>query len=103
MQNSKTFRRFLYRNASLLLLAAWLVTLSFIVDNYWSANSSIHSVQNKINTYINKQEKDLQKLANDTAAITKIVQGNYNEDYLAGLTQKKYFLFIYASDRKSVV
>ena len=98
MQNSKTFRRFLYRNASLLLLAAWLVTLSFIVDNYWSANSSIHSVQNKINTYINKQEKDLQKLANDTAAITKIVQGNYNEDYLAGLTQKKYFLFIYAPD-----
>ena len=83
MPNSKTFRRFLFKNAYLLLIAAWLVTLSFIVDNYWSANSSIHSVQSKISTYIHKQEKDLKKLSKDTAAIEQIIQGTYTEDYLA--------------------
>jgi len=81
-----------------LLIAAWLVTLSFIVDNYWSANSSIYSVQNKISTYIHKQEKDIAKIAADSAVINKIVQGNYSEEFLARLIKKKYYLFFYASD-----
>jgi len=98
LPNSKTFRRFLFKNAYLLLIAAWLVTLSFIVDNYWSANSSIHSVQSKISTYIHKQEKDLKKLSKDTAAIEQIIQGTYSEDYLAQLIKKKYFVFFYADD-----
>ena len=93
-----TFRRFLNKNAYLLLLAAWLVTLSFIVDNYWSANSSIHSVQNKLSTYVHKQEEELKKLANDTAAIDRIVQGTYSEEFLQQLIHKKYFVFFYAND-----
>ncbi len=93
-----TFQRFLYKNAYLLLLAAWFVTLSFIVDNYWSANSSIHSVQNKLSTYVHKQEKEIQSLVNDTAVIKKIVQGNYSEPFLDELIQKKYFIFFYVPD-----
>ncbi|MEO6488520.1 MAG: HAMP domain-containing sensor histidine kinase [Ferruginibacter sp.] len=85
-------------NAYLLLLAAWLVTLSFIVDNYWSANASVYTVQSKISSYIQKQEIDLQKVAADTAFIKKVVGGKYDEAFLKRLTSKKYFLFFYAPD-----
>lgn len=98
MQHTITLRRFFYKNAYLLLLAAWLVTLSFIVDNYWSANASLHSVQNKITSHIQQQEKDFQALANDTTVINKIVRGTYPEEFINSLTRKKYFVFFYAPD-----
>ena len=98
MQKSITFKRFLYKNSYILLAAAWFVTLSFIVDNYWSANSSIKSVQNKISSYIHDQEKDIQMLVTDNTTIPKIISGNYSEDYIRSIIQKKYFLFFYATD-----
>ncbi len=98
MQKSITFRHVLYKNAYFLLAAAWLVTLSFIVDNYWSANSSIKSVQNKVNSYILDQEEDIEKLVNDNKTIPAIIGGNYSKDFLEEITQKKYFLFLYNID-----
>ncbi len=98
MQKTITFKRFLYRNAYLLLAAAWFVTLSFIVDNYWSANASIKSVQHKISSYVNEQEREIHKLVNDNITIPKITGGNYTDEYIKNITRKKYFLFFYASD-----
>lgn len=98
MQKPITFKRFLIRNTNFLLAAAWFVTLSFIVDNYWSANASIRSVQNKISTYIHEQEKDIEKLVTDKKTIPTIISGNYTADYLKKITNKKYFIFIYAND-----
>ena len=98
MQNSLTFRRFLYKNAYLLLAAAWFVTLSFIVDNYWSANASIKSVQSKMSSYIHEQEKDIEKLATNNVAVKKLITGNYTDDYIIEIIRKKYFLFCYATD-----
>lgn len=98
MQKPITFKRFLFKNAYLLLAAAWFVTLSFIVDNYWSANSSITSAQAKISAYINGQEKDIDKLVNDKISIARLAKGNYSEEYIKAVIQKKYFLFLYAND-----
>lgn len=98
MQQKITFREFLNKYAYLLLLAAWLVTLSFIVDNYWSANASVNSVKKKISDYIHTQEKDLRKLSTDTVFINRVIAGKYNEITLDDLAAKKYFLFVYAPD-----
>ncbi|MEO6670733.1 MAG: hypothetical protein ABIN36_14725, partial [Ferruginibacter sp.] len=58
MQQSQTFRRFLYKNIYLLVLAAWLITISFAVENYWSVNASIATVQKELSNHIRSQEND---------------------------------------------
>lgn len=98
MVKSITFKRFFYKNAYLLLIAAWLVTLSFIVDNYWSANASVYTVEKKISNYIQRQEKDFEKLSTDTSFINKVVSGKYKESYLDDIASKKYFVFVYSPD-----
>ncbi len=98
MQKSITLKKFLYRNAYLLLAAAWFVTLSVIVDNYWSANSSIKSVQSKISSYVHAQEKDIYKLVNDNNIIPGIISGKYSESFIKEISQKSFYLFLYATD-----
>ena len=101
MQQTITFRRFLYKNIYLLVLAAWFITISFVVDNYWSANASIKTVQKKISNSIHKQENDFIKLVNDSAAIDKIRKGSFSVSYLESLVNKKYFVFFYSTDTTS--
>jgi len=93
-----TFKRFLYQYAYLLVIAAWLVTFSFIVDNYWSANASIQNVQKKFTAYVQSQERDFNSITNDTAQLSKILHRNYDEKFLRHFIDKKYFFFAYQSD-----
>lgn len=95
MQNNIPFRRFLIKHSYLLIAAAWLITISFIIDNYWSGNSSLSAVQGNIQSYIQKQEKDFDKLIADTSAISKINDNKYDERLLQKLTEKKYFFYRY--------
>lgn len=77
-----------------------MITFSFIVDNYWSANASISNVQNQISNYVQFQEKDFIKVAEDTAEITKILSRNYDEAFLRKYMEKAYFLFAYKSGNR---
>jgi signal transduction histidine kinase len=95
LQNKTTFLRFLYKNSYLLVIAAWLITLSFIIDNYWADNSSVKSVQKKIETYIHKQEKDFNAVATDSALLSKLVSKKFDEPFLNSITEKKYFFYLY--------
>ena len=95
MQNIKTFWRFLYKNSYLLVIAGWLITISFIIDNYWSDNSSVNSVKKYIETYIHQQEKDFEKLSADTTLLNKLTIKNYDESFLNAFTHKKYFFYLY--------
>jgi two-component system, NtrC family, nitrogen regulation sensor histidine kinase NtrY len=97
LQNNINFWQFLYKNGYLPVIAAWLVTLSFIIDNYWADNASVSSVQNKLQQYINQQQNDIAIVANDTALLNKLYQKQYNATTLQEFTQKKYFLFTYTS------
>ncbi len=101
MQQSTTFRSFLYKNTYLLVLAAWFITISFVVDNYWSVNASLNTVQKEISGNIHKQENDFVKLVNDSSAINKISSGNFSESFLQSLIRKKYFVFFYKTDTTS--
>lgn len=95
MQNNTTFWRFLYKNSYLPVIAAWLITLSFIIDNYWADNASVGSVQKKIEAYIHAQQTDFAALAADTATLQVLQQKKYDEVLLQKLTEKKYFFYQY--------
>jgi two-component system, NtrC family, nitrogen regulation sensor histidine kinase NtrY len=99
LQNDNSFKRRLLRNSYLLITAAWLITISFIIDNYWSGSSSPEAFQKNISSYIAKQENDFDAIARDTPLINKIANRNYNEVLLKELSEKKYFFFILSENQ----
>jgi len=95
LQNNNSFKRYFFRLGYLLIAAAWFVTISFIIDNYWSGNSSLEAVHRNIESYVQKQEKDFEKLMKDTQLVRSINDNNINENVLQQLVDKKYFIFSY--------
>ncbi|HMK04781.1 MAG TPA: ATP-binding protein [Ferruginibacter sp.] len=79
----------------MLIIAAWFITISFIIDNYWSGNSSVDAVQSTLENYIHRQEKDFKELMKDTAIVNRINNNSYDEPHLKKLTDKKYFIYRY--------
>jgi len=78
LQNQISFRRFLQKNSYLLVIAAWCITLSFIIDLYWTGNSSVKGVQQKIEENVQKQERAFDRLLKDTSVINKISDNRYD-------------------------
>jgi two-component system, NtrC family, nitrogen regulation sensor histidine kinase NtrY len=95
LQREINLKRFFFKNSYLLVIAAWLITLSFIIDNYWSVNSSVKAVQKNITAKIHREEKAVERMAADTAELTKLVLKKYDEALLKKYMGKKHFLFIY--------
>ena len=98
MQIKFTFPRFLKDNIYLLVVAAWLITISFIIDNYWSANSNTKTVQDNVTVYVQKAEKDFKNTLQDKSFMPLLLSGRFEESFLKELTAKKYFLFFYKTD-----
>ena len=98
MKNEHSFKRFLLRKSYLLIAAAWLVTISFIIDNYLSASSSSEAVRKNISTYIAAQENDFDNLVKDSATIINIADKKYDGQLLKQLVEKKYFLYLYSKN-----
>jgi signal transduction histidine kinase len=99
LQTENTFKSFFLRSSYLLLAAAWLVTLSFIINDYWFKNSSLTNVQRNVGDAIHQQQDDFNKLCADTALLTEIENKQYNEDVLKQLVGKGYFFFIYSAEQ----
>jgi signal transduction histidine kinase len=92
---NKDLKTFFGRNIYLLVTTAWLFTLSFIIDNYWSSISTSGTARRAIqNNIINNQKRSFSFLEN-TTLIDKISNHNYNEHELDNLVNKNYFIFIY--------
>ena len=72
-----------------------MVTISFVVNNYWSADASIESVRDKVNQYVIEQEKNAKTLFGDKKLIQELVSNNYDEKTVQQFAQEKYFLFLY--------
>jgi len=90
--------RFLRDNIYLLLSAAWLITISFIIDNYWSATSSLQTIQARLQDYIDRSEKDFESTLKDSAFIHQLRSGDYDERTLNKFIERDYFLFFYQKD-----
>ena len=93
-----TLPRIVSNNIYLLVLAAWLVTLSFIVDNYWSTNSNLQSVKKKMNSYVHGAEKDFFKLLSDSEFTAALQHDRLNESMLLKMRSKPYYLYVYNKD-----
>lgn len=79
-------------------MAAWMVTIAIIIDNYWSPGASLKTVGNRLNSYVQKQENSFRKWASDTAAIRSLMNGSYSESLLEKTESLPYFLFLYSRD-----
>ncbi|MCW3093253.1 MAG: sensor histidine kinase [Ferruginibacter sp.] len=80
------------------MAAAWLVTISFIIDNYLTGNSSPETVAKNISAFIAKQETDFDQIAEDTTLLSQLANHTVDEKTLQQLTAKKYFLFLYSNN-----
>lgn len=98
MKLKKYSNIFLSRNGYLIVLAAWFVTFSFIIDNYWGSGSSASAIQKTIQKDIQQKQKDFISVYSDTAFLNKLINKQYSEATLQQLSEKNYFLFIYRYD-----
>ena len=98
MQSNYTFKQIFLKNSYLLVTAAWLITISFIIDNYWSGSSSTQALQKNISSYIAKQENEIDAITRDTALIKKLANKEYGEALLEQLEEKKFYFFIYSKN-----
>ena len=91
----KNTNNFISRNNYLLVAAAWLFTISFIIENYWnfaSTNTAFHrKIQNRVTTRENKSAA----LFKNTTLVNSLINHSYDEATLDELLDKSYFLFIY--------
>ncbi len=90
--NNDTFFK---RNNYLLVAAAWLFTIAFIINNYWSGTSTPFAVQKEIQRNINKNEEKISKFYQDTSAINSIIEDRYGENLLELEVEKDYYIFFY--------
>ncbi len=93
----KNTNSFFGKNGFLLVAAAWLLTISFIIDNYWSGVATTNAVQRAIQRDIVKIQTNIVKFYKDTVLINKLIKGQYNQEQLEDLVEKKFFIFIYRS------
>lgn len=89
---------FFKRNNYLLLTAAWLLTIAFIVSNYWSVTSTPQAIQKSIQREILKEQMKAEKFLNDTAIINKVQSGKYDEEFLTSIVKKSFYVFTYNKD-----
>ncbi len=97
MFSNITIPLFLKKNLYLLVLAAWLITLSFLINNYWSSSSSLKAVKKEMSSYVREAEVDFTDLMQDTA-YTPLYAGKVAANEEPPLTERNYFVFFYQPD-----
>jgi two-component system, NtrC family, nitrogen regulation sensor histidine kinase NtrY len=102
LKNNISLKRLFINNSYLLAAAAWFITLSFIIDNYWSDKSSDNAVKKRIESYVLAQENDFDKLTSDTLLINTIVQKKYDETLLKQLFSRNYFFYVYSKSAEDL-
>ncbi len=95
MQNNLSYKYTLLKNSYLLIIAASLIIISAVIDNYWSGNSSLDAVGKNIERYVQDQEMDFEHVLLDSSLLRRIDNGNLDEPELLPLTNKKYFIYRY--------
>ena len=90
-----TIRKSFYRNGYLLIIAAWLYTISFIFSNYLTYSSSPHRVQLEIENAISQKEKKFKQILADTLLLENLLLENVEEIKYLENTDEELGLFLY--------
>src|SRR6476661_4755217 len=83
----QVIRKAAYRHGYLLLIAAWLYTISFVFTNYWSYSSSPQKVKNSLENYIATQEQSFHAIIHDSSYLHTILNNSssFKNTYLQSL------------------
>lgn len=76
----KLFAKIIYEKGYLLLSAAWLYTISFMITNYWVYNSTPGKVQEKMEAQIREREYLFYGLSQDTTILYDIINPNAQQE-----------------------
>lgn len=68
----ETIKKSFYKNGYLLIIAAWLYTISFIFSNYWFYTSSPKRVHKQLESFVEKSEKKFEKFISDSVLLKAI-------------------------------
>jgi two-component system nitrogen regulation sensor histidine kinase NtrY len=80
----------------LLYAAGVLLALSFLSAMYFQTKPSILVEKGSLENYIQRQQKDFNKLISDTALMRRLVQQNETLDQFRSVAQKRYGVFLVA-------
>ena len=86
-------RHIVYKHGYLLIIAAWLYTLSFIFTNYWSYRSSPHKVKSIFEEWIHGQEMKMNAVSVDTVFIQSLI--SQEEEQRIQVPKEDFGIFIY--------
>src|SRR5690606_37548431 len=76
---------FFRRNSYLLIVAAWLLTISFIINNYWSGTSTPYAIQKEIQKEVSKSDQHISEFLKDSLLIRSLIAQNYDSKELETL------------------
>lgn len=93
MTPSHTIRSFLYKNAYLPILAAWLLTFSFLFQFYWSYTSAPQQVRTTLERSIHTRQADFERYITDRERVERLFHLQSPEAEFAEVTEKDYFIF----------
>ena len=93
MTPSHTIRSFLYKNAYLPILAAWLLTFSFLFQFYWSYTSAPQQVRKTLERTIDQRQADFERFITDIPRVERLYKMESPESEFAEVTEKDYFIF----------
>ena len=79
-----------------LLLAAWVYTLTFVFNHYWSKYASYKSVSQSFQKLVAEKEKAFADWAEDTALVHQLASGQVDNALLSEVQQNPFSVFIYA-------
>ncbi len=78
-----------------------MLTIAFIVDNYWYSSSSARYLRKHIESDVQQQEKSFDKFLTDTALLRRLSEQTYTEaemNQFANTDKTPYCIFLYTVD-----
>ncbi len=91
----KENKSFLRRKGYLLIIAAVLLSIAFLANNYWNTGTSTKAVHSSIQQSVTNRETEVNQLLADTTLLRAVTRGSYSEKTLLSLTGKDYYLFAF--------
>lgn len=95
MDEIKDIRLFVLRHGYLLIMAAWLFTLAFLFNNYWSYYSSPQGVKRSLEESIQEREQAFYRMSQDKQLVQQLFDRTYDDHTLDKLTRKDFYVYAY--------
>lgn len=92
-----SIRNSIFKHGYLIIIAAWLYTISFIFTNYWSYHASPEKVKTTLEQSIHQEEQKINQLFSDTLLIEQLLKHS-SEKASLDIESSFFGVFIYGND-----